>query len=85
MTLESLGPSMQLFPKDVSMKPKSIKIHSADTFGLVFKSGTAVVCKRALNGEIKVVARLFQSQEALSLIGSKETSINLVNQHIEFL
>ena len=60
---------MQLFPKGISMEPKSIKVYNG-AVGLVFKTGTVVICRRNLKGEMMIVARLFQSIEALKLVDS---------------
>lgn len=35
-TFQQIDKPMQLFPKTVTMKPKSVRIHSSNTFGLVF-------------------------------------------------
>jgi len=76
---------MQLFPSGIAMDPKTIKIYRDHTFGLVFKTGTVVICKRSLKGEMMIVARLFQSSEALKLVDSKTTGFDLPHQTIEFL
>lgn len=84
-TLELREPSMQLFPKGISMEPKSIRVYKATTFGLVFKTGTVVICRQSVRGEIMIVARLFQSSEALKLVDPKANGIELPHQQIEFL
>ena len=66
-TFQSVDKPLQLFPKTLVMKPKSIRIHSADTFGVVFQTGSIILCKKSITGEMMVVSKLFQSNEALKL------------------
>jgi hypothetical protein len=84
-TMQSLGPSMQLFPKGISLQPKQLRIHSNDTFAVVFKTGTVVLCRRSLKGEMAIIAKLYQSNEALQLNDPNVKGIDLTHQQIEFL
>lgn len=84
-TMVSLGPSMQLFPKGISLQPKQMRIHSNDTFAVVFTTGTVVLCRRSLKGEMVIIAKLYQSNEALQLTDPAAKGIDLMYQQVEFL
>lgn len=57
-TMTNLETRMQLFPKEMK-NPKTIIVHSQNTFGLVFKCGSVLVCKKSLKGEIVIISKLF--------------------------
>ena len=84
-TMLSLGPAMQLFPKGISLQPKQLRVHSHDTCAVVFTTGTVVLCRRSLKGEMKVIAKLYQSNEALQLSDPTAKGIDLLHQQVEFL
>ena len=77
-TMVSLGPSIQLFPKGISLQPKQMRIYSNDTFAVVFTTGTVVLCRRSLKGEMVIIAKLYQSNEALQLTDPAAKGIDLM-------